>query len=92
MSESMWIGILILSPFVGFLLNGAYFKNKNVKLAGAIASAAMLISFYSACILFTKLTNLPIAEREISHRVFSRSDFRNNDFDYYWCRLIDTYF
>ena len=67
----MWIGILILSPFVGFLLNGAYFKNKNVKLAGAIASAAMLISFYSACILFTKLTNLPIAEREISHSFFS---------------------
>lgn len=59
-----FFAILIMAPFVGFLLNALRFKSKNYLLAGGIATSAALISFISAiCIVL----NLP-AEHEAAEQ------------------------
>ncbi len=71
MSESALISILILSPLVGALINGARFKSHNGVLAGVIASAAMVISFLAALALSLKLGALPEEHRRIIVDFFS---------------------
>lgn len=71
MAEKFWIGLMILAPLVGFLINGINYKSKNYKLAGGIGSLAVFTSFVSACILFSKLVSLPVEEREITHSFFT---------------------
>lgn len=71
MSEKLWIGLMLLAPLVGFLINGFNYRSKNYKLAGIIASIAVFTSFVSACSLFAKLVSLPILEREIVHSFFT---------------------
>jgi len=70
MSNEMLIAILLLSPFVGFLINGALFRYKNAAVAGTIATTAMLISFISAVMLASRLAGLPVEEREIRANFF----------------------
>lgn len=62
--------LLLFAPLVGFLINGFRFKSHNAKLAGIIASSAMLASFLSAIVLFLQLTNLPVDARSISVHLF----------------------
>ncbi len=57
MSHNCLIAILILSPLVGFLINGflVKFNNHSAVRAGVIATAATSISFICASALFLKL-------------------------------------
>ncbi|MFZ4402995.1 MAG: NADH-quinone oxidoreductase subunit L [Pseudobdellovibrionaceae bacterium] len=65
------MSILILSPLVGFLINGFRYKKATANLSGGIATAAIFISFVSAVLLVLELTHLPIEARKISVEFFS---------------------
>lgn len=71
MTDKLWVAILLLSPLVGFLINGFRFRSQNYKLAGTIATAAMAISFLSAVVLVAKLTSLPQESRSIVAHFFN---------------------
>ncbi|MEM7645611.1 MAG: NADH-quinone oxidoreductase subunit L, partial [Pseudomonadota bacterium] len=62
--------LLIFAPLIGFLINGFRFKSKNAKLAGSIATGAMVVSFISAISLFFKLKGLPVDERALNFHLF----------------------
>lgn len=70
MSHEILIAILLLSPFVGFLLNGARFRSTNYVLAGSIATGAVAVSFACACLLFAQLLGLPADQRRLSVSFF----------------------
>jgi NADH-quinone oxidoreductase subunit L len=77
------IAILLLSPLVGFLINGFLVKpnNKRPVLAGAIATIASGVSFVCAASLFSNLMSLEHDVRHL-HEVFfnwiSVGDFKAN--------------
>lgn len=70
MSHEILIAILLLSPFVGFLLNGTRFKSQNYILAGTIATLAVAISFICSIMLFTELVALPVEGRRLAANYF----------------------
>lgn len=70
MDHATLIAVLILSPLVGFLINGFRYNKHDYKVSGAIASIAVLTSFVSAILLFTELLNLPHESRQISAQFF----------------------
>lgn len=70
MSHEILIAILLLSPFVGFLLNGARFKSQNYVLAGTIATLAVAISFVCSIMLFVDLVSLPVEGRRLVANYF----------------------
>lgn len=70
MNHQMLIAILMLSPLIGFLINGLRFRSKNYILAGSIGTLAVAISFVSAIILFTELLALPPESRRIGTEFF----------------------
>jgi len=71
MNENFLITVLLLSPLLGFLINGflVRYNNKSHLRAGAIATAAAGISFFSAVSLYFKLLGLGAEERTL-HTVF----------------------
>ena len=71
MQEKLMFGILILSPLVGFLINGLRYRSANYKLAGSVATVAALISFVTAASLVLKLVGLPGGERVLKADYFS---------------------
>ncbi len=70
MSHEILIAILLLSPFVGFLLNGARFRSQNYVLAGTIATLAVAISFVCSIMLFVDLVGLPAEGRRLAANYF----------------------
>ena len=50
---------LLLAPFIGFLINGLRWQNKDLRLAGGIGSLTCFISFLSAVALFFHLKQSP---------------------------------
>lgn len=70
MNHSALMLILILSPFIGFLINGLRFKSKNANLSGAIATTAIFISFVSAVLLVLELVGMPAENRKIHVKFF----------------------
>lgn len=70
MSHEILIAILLLSPFVGFLLNGTRFKSQNYVLAGTIATLAVFISFVCSIMLFVDLVGLPEEGRRLAANYF----------------------
>lgn len=71
MSEQFLIGLLLLSPLVGFFINGPRFRSPNAVLAGSIATAAAGISFVSATLLFFQLQALPVESRSLEALFFT---------------------
>ena len=71
MSHEILIAILLLSPVVGFLLNGLRFKSTNYVAAGSIATAAVLTSFICSVLLFLDLVAMPAESRSISVNFFT---------------------
>jgi NADH-quinone oxidoreductase subunit L len=67
---SVWMAILILSPFVGFLLNGFRYKSKNYLLSGSLATAAIAISFIAAVNLVLEVAGLPADQRTLIVKYF----------------------
>ncbi|MEQ1722474.1 MAG: NADH-quinone oxidoreductase subunit L [Pseudobdellovibrio sp.] len=70
MSHQMLIAILLLSPLVGFILNGVRFRSSNYLLAGGIATGAVAISFACAIALFMQLVGLLPDQRRLSVSFF----------------------
>ncbi len=55
MQAEFLFAILLLAPFVGFLINGLRWKSKNYLLSGSIATGAVGISFIAAVLIVAKL-------------------------------------
>jgi NADH-quinone oxidoreductase subunit L len=70
MSHTLLMAILILSPFVGFLINGLRYKRHSANLAGTIATIAAVISFIASIVMFVELLALPPESRRISVEFF----------------------
>ena len=70
MNHQLLIAILILSPVLGFLINGVRFKSSNYVAAGAIATGAVAISFVCAVLLFLELVGMPEESRTITANFF----------------------
>jgi NADH-quinone oxidoreductase subunit L len=65
MSQQTLMAILILSPFVGFLLNGLRYKKHSAEVAGSIATGAAALSFVASLLFFLDLLKLPEDQRTI---------------------------
>ncbi|MES3036817.1 MAG: NADH-quinone oxidoreductase subunit L [Bdellovibrionota bacterium] len=70
MNNELLIGLLILCPLVGFIINGVRYNRPNAYLSGGIASTAIGISFVCSILLFIELLNLPVETRQIHVRFF----------------------
>ena len=70
MNHSLLMAILILSPLVGFVINGARYKKHSGNLAGSIATVAVAISFISAILLVVDLVAMPAEARRIAVSFF----------------------
>ncbi|MBC7742723.1 MAG: NADH-quinone oxidoreductase subunit L [Bdellovibrionaceae bacterium] len=70
MNQQALIAILLLSPVVGFFLNGLRFRSKNYILAGTIATLAVVISFVCSVLLFLDLVGMPPEARRITANFF----------------------
>ena len=70
MSHQALIAILLLSPVVGFILNGVRFRSSNYLIAGTIATLAVAISFVCSVILFLQLVDLPAEARTLTSNYF----------------------
>lgn len=66
MNHELLIAILLLSPFVGFLLNGTRFRSQNYILAGSIATGAVVVSFICSVMLMLQLIDAPADARRLS--------------------------
>lgn len=71
MSDSVLFAVLLLAPLAGFLFNGLRYKSNNYKLAGAIASGAIFVSFLCAITLVAKVISLPEASRALKANFFT---------------------
>lgn len=70
MNQQILIAILLLSPFIGFLLNGVRFRSHNYVLAGTIATTAVFISFVCSVMLMLDLVAAPVESRRITATFF----------------------
>ncbi len=70
MNHSLLMAILILSPLVGFFLNGFRYRSQKANLSGGIATAAIFISFVSSCLLVNELISMPADARKIHIKFF----------------------
>jgi NADH-quinone oxidoreductase subunit L len=71
MTHQTLMAILILAPFVGFLINGFRYKKHSANVAGTIATCAAAISFASAIWFFLDLVAAPVEERHITVQFFN---------------------
>lgn len=65
MSHDVVLGILLLSPIVGFLFNGLRWKSQDGILAGTVATLAAGVSFACTLILYFALLEQEGEQREI---------------------------
>lgn len=71
MSHAELIGILLLAPLLGFVINGIGYKKLSANVAGAIASLAVFTSFLCAISLFFALVEMPVESRRITADFFN---------------------
>jgi NADH-quinone oxidoreductase subunit L len=69
MTDSI-LGWILLMPLLGFLINGVFGSKFGAKLAGAIASFAVFVSFVMAVGRFTALGSLDPSQRFLEHVIF----------------------
>jgi NADH-quinone oxidoreductase subunit L len=67
---SVWVAILILSPLVGFLINGFRWKSKNYLVSGSVATLAVAVSFIASINLLLELVSLPADQRTLIVKYF----------------------
>jgi len=70
MNHSVLMAIVILSPLVGFLINGFRYKKHSANVAGVIATVAVAISFISSILLVVDLVSMPEETRRIAVSFF----------------------
>lgn len=71
MSTEIILGILLLSPLVGFVINGLRFRNENPRVAAGIGVTAIVVSFICGLLLFSKLLGMSGAERVLRVEYFT---------------------
>lgn len=71
MSNHVLLALLLLSPVVGFLINGLRFRSQNGVLAGTIATTAVGVSFAAAVMFFSQLVGLPADQRSLRIEYFT---------------------
>lgn len=71
MNDQLLLALLLLSPLVGFLINGIRFKSPQAYIAGGIATAAVFVSFLCSVVFYLKLLSLPADQRQIAIQYFS---------------------
>ena len=64
------LAVLLLSPIIGFLINGFRFRSHNGHVAGGIATAAIFISFLCSVYFFFELLGLPAEQRKLNLTFF----------------------
>ena len=74
MSDQLLIAILVLTPLIGFLINGFGWKQKHGLVPGIIATVAVAIPFLCAVTLFFELVNMPHESRTIHVSFFDWFD------------------
>jgi NADH-quinone oxidoreductase subunit L len=70
MNHSLLIALVILSPLVGFLINGFRYKTHSYMVAGTIATLAVGISFICSVLLVSDLISMPEEARRIAVSFF----------------------
>ncbi|WP_413559174.1 NADH-quinone oxidoreductase subunit L [Bdellovibrio sp. HCB209] len=70
MNHSVLMAIVILSPLVGFLINGFRYKKHSANVAGVIATLAVAISFVCSILLVVDLVQMPETARRIAVSFF----------------------
>lgn len=70
MNHSLLMALVILSPLIGFLINGVRYKKHSGNVAGSIATAAVAISFISSILLVVDLVGMPAETRRIAVAFF----------------------
>lgn len=65
-THHMVLAVLLLSPVIGFLINGFRFRSSNGNMAGGIATAAIFISFLCSVYFFFELIGLPADQRKMN--------------------------
>lgn len=70
MNHSLLMALVILSPLVGFLINGFRYKKHSANVAGTIATVAVAISFISSILLVADLIAMPAEARKIAVQFF----------------------
>ncbi|HEX7674481.1 MAG TPA: NADH-quinone oxidoreductase subunit L [Bdellovibrio sp.] len=70
MNHAVLMAIVILSPLVGFLINGARYKKHSGNVAGTIATLAVAISFICSVLLVVDLISMPEETRRIAVSFF----------------------
>ena len=70
MNHAVLMAIVILSPLVGFLINGARYKKHSGNVAGTIATFAVAISFICSVLLVVDLISMPEETRRIAVSFF----------------------
>lgn len=71
MSHHLLMAILILSPLVGFLINGFRYQKHNAEVAGSIATVAAAISFICSVWMVFDLISMPDEVRRITVSFFN---------------------
>lgn len=69
-NHELLIAILLLSPLVGFFINGLRFRSSNYLIAGSVATIAVAISFIAAVMLFLQLIDAPPEGRRLAVSFF----------------------
>ncbi|WP_413576374.1 NADH-quinone oxidoreductase subunit L [Bdellovibrio sp. HCB290] len=70
MNHSVLMAIVILSPLVGFLINGFRYKKHSANVAGVIATLAVAISFVCSILLVVDLVQMSAESRRIAVSFF----------------------
>ncbi|MBL7669912.1 MAG: NADH-quinone oxidoreductase subunit L [Bdellovibrionaceae bacterium] len=70
MNHSFLIAFLLLSPLLGFVINGVRYKHHSANLSGTIATIAVAISFILSVILAIDLVGMPVESRRITADFF----------------------
>lgn len=70
MNHTLILAIVILSPIIGFLINGLRFKKNTPIFAGVVASVAVLTSFVASVVLTLDLVSMPEAQRKNCSYIF----------------------
>ncbi len=68
--EWSWVPLVLIFPFIGFVINGIWGRRLPEILVGTIASLAIFLSFLSATYLFVTLVNLPPKFRTVEVHLF----------------------
>lgn len=71
MNHQTLIAILLLSPLIGFLINGLRYKSTNYVVAGTVATLAVATSFVCAIMLFLGLVDAPVESRRLTADFFN---------------------